>query len=300
MDIRQMEVFLAVMDNLTVTRTAERLNVSPGAVSLQLQSLASELRTQLFVRSGRRIVPTPQAFRFADHARAVMKKIREIEQDFADSAVHGSRPFHFASGATTLIYKLRRPLRLLRKRFPHADLHVTVGATERIIEGLLASRFDLGLVSLPVEQPGITVVPLFDEELLVIRPSIDKRGDGGVATAQPEELARASFLLFPKQSNMRAMIDRHFQEMGINPRVTMEADDVEVIKSMVEAGFGYSILPQFALAGRGHRFQRLRVPGHRLVRQQALAMPKTGYPRALTLATADFLKSVLSKPSAVE
>ena len=128
-----MEVFLAVMENLTVTRTAERLHVSPGAVSLQLQSLASELHTQLFVRSGRRIVPTPQAFRFAEHAGEVIKKIREIEQDFADSATHDRRPFHIASGATTLIYKLRRPLGLLRKRFPHADVHVTVGPTERIV-----------------------------------------------------------------------------------------------------------------------------------------------------------------------
>ena len=263
---------------------------------MQLQSLASELRAQLFVRSGRRIVPTPQAFRFAEHAREVMKRIREIEQDFADSATHDSRPFHFASGATTLIYKLRRPLRSFRKKFPHADVHVTVAATERIVEGLLGRRFDLGLVSLPVTQPGIHVAHLFDEELLIIRPSPERSGDGGIATVQPAELARASFLLFPKESNLRPMIDRFLQEMGINPRVTMEADDVEVIKSMVEAGFGYSILPQFALAGHGHRFQRLRVPGRRLIRQQALAMPKTEYPRALTLATAEFLKSAFAKP----
>lgn len=82
MDLRQMEVFLAVLENSTVTQTAQRLNVTPGAVSLQLQSLAQELRTDLFVREGRRIAPTPQAHRFAEHARQVMKKIREIEQGF--------------------------------------------------------------------------------------------------------------------------------------------------------------------------------------------------------------------------
>ena len=58
----------------TVTQTAQRLNVTPGAVSLQLQSLAHELRTDLFARIGRRIVPTPQAHRFAEHVREVMKK----------------------------------------------------------------------------------------------------------------------------------------------------------------------------------------------------------------------------------
>jgi LysR family transcriptional regulator, cyn operon transcriptional activator len=299
MDIRQIEVFLAVMEHSTVTLTAEKLHVSPGAVSLQLQGLATELHTQLFVRSGRRIIPTPQAFRFAEHAREVMKKVREIQQDFADSPARDSRPFHFATGATTLIYRLGGPLRMLRKRFPQADVQVTVAATERIVEGLLDRRYDLGLISLPLTEPNLTIVPLFDEELLVIRPSPSRPGERGVSTVQPDELARASFLLFPEGSNMRAMIDRFFVDLGIEPRVTMEADDTEVLKSMVEAGFGYSILPQFALAGRPYRFHKLRVPGRqRLVRKQALAMPKTDYPRALAVSISEFLKSVLSKSEA--
>jgi DNA-binding transcriptional LysR family regulator len=90
------------------------------------------------------------------------------------------------------------------------------------------------------------------------------------------------------------MIDRFFAELGISPRVIMEADDTEAIKRLVEAGFGYSILPQFALRARGSHFQTLRVPGHRLIREQALAMPKTEYPRALTNAIAEFLRGVLA------
>lgn len=293
MDLRQIEVFLAVLENSTVTQTAQRLNVTPGAVSLQLQSLAHELRTDLFVREGRRIVPTPQAHRFAEHARQVMKKIREIEQDFADSAAADQRPFHFACGATTLIYRLGGPLRTLRRRFPHADVHVTVAATERIAEGLLNHRFDLGLVSLPLTQPALKIIPLYDEELLIIRPAHEGRGDGSVSTAPVEELARARFLLFPKESNMRVMIDRFFEDLAIAPRVTMEADDVEAIKRMVEAGFGYSILPQYALGGRGRRFQKLRVAGRKLIRKQALAMSQSGYPRALTVAVADLIEAAL-------
>ncbi len=300
MDLRQIEVFLAVMENATVTQTAQRLHVSPGAVSLQLQGLAKQLRAELFVRSGRRIVPTPQAHRFAEHAREVMKKIREIEQDFVDSAAGDQRPFHFACGATTLIYRLGGPLRSLRKRFPLADVRVTVAATERIVEGLLSRNFDLGLLSLPVTQPSLSIVPLFEEELLVIRPAHGSRGDGAVATVQPEELAAARFLLFPEQSNMRTMIDRFFKELGIAPRVTMEADDVEAIKRMVEAGFGYSILPQFALGGRGRSFQKLRVPGRRLARRQALATPKSVYPRALTVAVADRIQAALGTLRSVE
>jgi DNA-binding transcriptional LysR family regulator len=74
----------------------------------------------------------------------------------------------------------------------------------------------------------------------------------------------------------------------------MEADDTEAIKRLVEAGFGYSILPQYALRGRGFRFQTLRVAGRRLVRQQALATVKTEYPRALTTSIAEFLRAEMA------
>lgn len=293
MDIRQIEIFLSVIEYSSVTRAAEKLYLSPGAVSLQLHNLAAELRTELFARSGRRIVPTEQAFRLAGHARQLLAKIREIQQDFANVPEQDSRPFHFATGATTLIHRLGPPLRMLRKRFPQADIHVTVAATEQMVAGLLDRRYDLALISLPWTQSDLTLVPLFEEELLVLRPS--KAGAGGtVHPVQPAELAKAPFLLYPKSSNMRSMIDRFFQELEIQPRVVMEADDTEAIKRLVEAGFGYSILPQFALRGRGFHFQTLRVPGHRLLRQQALAMAKTEYPRALTLAIAGFLQSALS------
>ena len=294
MDIRQIEVFLSVMQYSSVTRAAEKLYLSPGAVSLQLHNLAAEQRTELFVRSGRRIVPTEQAFRLAGHARQLVAKIREIQHDFANVPEEDSRPFHFATGATTLIHRLGHPLRLVRRRFPKADIHVTVAATEQMVAGLLDRRYDLALISLPWSHPDLTLNPLFEEELLVLRPS-KPTSRGGVLTIRPQELAAAPFLLYPKTSNMRSMIDRFFQELEINPRVIMEADDTEAIKRLVEAGFGYSILPQFALRGKGSHFQTLRVAGHRLVRQQALAVAKTEYPRALTTAIAEFLQTALGK-----
>lgn len=294
MDIRQIEVFLAVMQCSSVTRAAEKLYLSPGAVSLQLHNLAAELRAELFVRSGRRIIPTEQALRLAEQARDVVRRVREIQQEFANVPDADPRPFHFATGATTLIHRLGGPLRLLRKRFPKADIHVTVAATEAIVAGLLERRFDLGLISLPWPQKDLTIVPLFEEELLILRPARRATSSSAVHSVKSAELAEAPFLLYPKTSNMRSMIDRFFGELGINPRVIMEADDTEAIKRLVEAGFGYSILPQFALRGRGVHFQTLRVAGHRLIRQQALATAQTDYPRALTTAIAEFLQSALT------
>jgi DNA-binding transcriptional LysR family regulator len=126
MDIHQLKLFLAVMESSSMTHAAQQFHLSPGAVSLQLHSLAEELHAELFVRSGKRLIPTPAALRLAEHAKEVVRWTSQIQQEFADDVSKDVRPFQFATGVTTLIHQLPRPLRELRKRFPNADIGVTV------------------------------------------------------------------------------------------------------------------------------------------------------------------------------
>jgi DNA-binding transcriptional LysR family regulator len=221
-------------------------------------------------------------------------RLKQLKQEFADDTALDARPFHFATGATTLIYRLGRPFRMLRKRYPRLDLHVTVLATEEIVAGLIDRQFDLGLISLPVRNDNLRIIPLFEEELLVVRPAPHRGRGSHIGTIQPHELDGAPFLLYPQHSNMRSMIDRFLDNLGLKRRVIMEASDTEAIKGLVESGFGYSILPQYALKGSKRSLQIMRVAGHRLVRSQALATSIVARPRALTESVATFLKEALA------
>jgi DNA-binding transcriptional LysR family regulator len=294
MDIHQLELFLAVIDSPSMTRAAEKVFLSPGAVSLQLHNLADELHTELFVRSGKRLLPTPAALRLAEQARTLIRFMSQIKQEFENDLTKDTRPFNFATGVTTLIYQLGKPLRQLRKQYPNAQLRVTVGVTEETIAGLHDRRFDLGLISLPVPEANLKIMPLFDEELLVVRPSATKVRRGQVGFIRASELSRAQFLLYPKHSVLRILIDRLFKDINVAPRVVMEADDTEAIKRLVESGFGYSILPEHALRQRTRFFQTYRVEGHPLKRTLALAMVKTDYPRKLTESIAESLQKILA------
>lgn len=293
MDVHQLELFLAVMDSPSMTKAAEKSHLSPGAVSLQLHNLAEELHTELFVRRGKRLIPTPAALRLAECAREVVKMMGHIQQEFENDVTKDSRPFHFATGVTTLIYQLGRPLRQLRSRFPNAEIRVTVSVTEEMVAGLHDRRFDLALISLPVPEDNLEIIPLFDEELLIVRPSAKKAASNHIRSVRADELANVPFLLYPKRSNVRHAIDEFFREIGVQPRVQMEAEDTEGIKRLVESGFGYSILPEHALRGRSHFFEKLRVDGRRLTRKLALATVRTDSPRKLTDSIAEFLRNEL-------
>jgi len=140
MDIHQLELFLAVMNSPSMTRAAEKVHLSPGAVSLQLHSLAEELRSELFVHRGKRLIPTPAASRLAEHAQKALTLMGHIQQEFQNDVTQDTRTFHFATGVTTLIYQLGSPLRQLRTRFPNAKISITVGVTEEMVAGLLDRR----------------------------------------------------------------------------------------------------------------------------------------------------------------
>jgi LysR family transcriptional regulator, regulator for metE and metH len=296
MDARQLEIFLAVLDSPTMTNAAERVHLSTAAVSVQMRELADELKTDLFVRAGKRLAPTAAARKLEQQARSVVNGIRAIKESFDNHDVtKDSRPFHFATGATTLIYRLAEPLRSLRARFPSMDLRVTVLATEEMVAGVLAGQFDLALISLPVSHPQLHVVPLFDEELLILRPSGNERDGSRIGSVRARELNDAAMVLFPPQSNMRKIIDGFFRDLKVTPRVITEAADTEVIKCVVEAGFGWSVLPAYALINSRGFFETLRVAGHRLVRKQALATSHTNHSRPLTAAVIDFLRNALNQ-----
>jgi DNA-binding transcriptional LysR family regulator len=282
------------MESPSMTRAAENARLSPGAVSLQLRNLAEELHTELFVRNGRKLNPTPAAWRLAEHTKALVRLTSQIKQEFETDLSADTRPFQFSTGVTTLIYQLGKRLRQLRKQYPKAEIRVRVNPTEETIAGLQSRRFDLGLVTLPVPEEVLKIMPLFEEELLVLRHANKRVRGGRIGILRPADLAGVPFLLYPKRSNLRQIIDRNFKDMGVTPHVVMEADDTEAIKRLVESGFGYSVLPEHALRpGTGGFFQTFRIEGRRIHRVLALATVRTDYPRKLTDAIAHSLQAML-------
>jgi LysR family transcriptional activator of glutamate synthase operon len=301
MDVRDLETFLAVLESSGVSKAAAIVNRSPAAISEQLHHLASDLGVDLFVRSGKRIVPTPAAWHLAELARDVVHRMRSIEIEFRSDPASDRRPFHFGTGATMLIHHLGRPLRLLRKSFPNSPIEITVAGTDQMIADLRARRLDLALISALGEQKDLTILPLFDEEMLIVKPAAALSRAWHIGSIRTSELAEAQFLLYPQGSVMRAIVENFFREAHLTPRVAMEADDAQAIHRLVEAGFGYSILPEYALRGQKRYSQLFRVPGHRIVRHQSLAMVKSDHPRPLTIAVAHFLQRELARlPKAAE
>ena len=293
MDLRQLQMFEAVLSTLNLTKAAEQMFITPSAVSLQLKHLSEELGIDLFVRCGQHLVATPAAICLSGYTRHLFEVMDEIRREFRTDAMPDSRPFVLATGLTTLMYRMGGPIRGLKRKYPHNEIRIVTGATEYVISGLRSLQFDLGIVSLPVSPDGIRVTPLYAEEMvLVVNPNHCHIRRSAVT---PEELTRLRFILYPQGSNIRSMIDGFFQDLGITPNVTMELDNVEAIRRLVEYGYAASFVPANALPRGSRLLRRVRIKGHRLIRQVAIAVPDTKYPRKLTESVSLFLTKALGR-----
>lgn len=298
MDIHQLEIFLAVVDSPSITRAAEKIYLSPGAISLQLRNLADELNTELFIRSGsgKRLIPTPAAIRLAERAQELVSLSVQIKQVFRNDLKLDTQPFYFSTGVTTLIYQLGEPLKRLRTQYSQSEFRIAVNPTEQTLAGLEERRYDLGLISVPFDPDRLKnmhLIPLYDEELLIVSTTGNSAPGRQVSVVGASDLDGVPFLLYPKGTVLRKLIDHFFEEIGITANVIMEAEDTEALKRLVELGFGYSILPGYALRQTSRRIRIYRVEAHSIVRTLALAMVRTEYPRELTLSIAQSLKNLI-------
>ena len=141
------------------------------------------------------------------------------------------------------------------------------GATPRLIRQLRSGTADLGLLTLPVDDPALVSVPVMREELLLVTAPQHPLARKKQVTSQ--DLARQSFVLFEAGSGTRRAIEDFFVSEQIAPAVVTETENVEIIKALVRINMGVTIIPYQAVAREvrsGHLFCA-RIAGQQLVRE---------------------------------
>jgi DNA-binding transcriptional LysR family regulator len=129
---------------------------------------------------------------------------------------------------------------------PQVQLRLEYRRTDQIYEACLAGELDFGIVAQPVRRPQLEVVPLREEELLVVCPP-----EHPLARRRPLSLRALEgqpFIAFDPDIPTRKLIDGMLRRRGVKVALAMELDNIETIKRSVEAGLGLSILPAPALA----------------------------------------------------
>jgi len=267
MDLRQLEILRAVAESGSFTGAGRRLHVSQSAVSRQILLLEAELNEPLFWRIKRKVRITPTGEALLQLAIRVFQDIKETTASITETQEKLTGSVRLVGGMTVSLYVFPALLKEFRQQHPEVDVRVITGSTERLLRKLRSGAADLGLITLPIDEPDLVTVPVMREELLLVTyPShpLARR-----ARVEPQDLVRQPFILYEPGSNTRRVIDEFFLRESIRPRMVMETENVEIIKAMVKSGLGITVISHQAVERevREGELASCRIGGSALVRE---------------------------------
>ncbi|WP_118185861.1 LysR substrate-binding domain-containing protein [Paraburkholderia phosphatilytica] len=249
MDVRQLKYFVTIVDSSSLSKAAERLFVAQPSLSQQMQNLESELDTTLLVRSPQGVQPTEAGRALYRMARDVIKRMEQIRVKVHQGG--GIETGTVAIGfPTTVAAVLAQPLfRRVRQTYPGIKLQIFESMSGYITELLANGRLDLAILFRDTESVGVSVHPLFDEDLYLVGQCVANLDD--YTQVCPVRLLNNVPMVAPgPSSGLRLLIERTFARADATLNIVADIDSLPTLLEIAESGEACTILPASALSRR--------------------------------------------------
>jgi len=241
-ELRQLEYFVAVSNELHFTKAAEKLNISQPSLSQQIRALEHEIGMPLFDRIGKKISLTEAGRILLSHSKKVF---HEVEQAYAAiQDLNGLQQGKLTIGAllTTVNYLLPPAILNFNELYPNIELSVLGLRTGEIREKLLQNELDIGITFLPVQDKEIISIPLYQNELTLVVPINHELTQHTTVTMGV--LQKYPIILLPKNFFLTQLIRSHCQNFNFTPKPILEISTMESLIHMVSKGIGITVLPK--------------------------------------------------------
>jgi DNA-binding transcriptional LysR family regulator len=246
MEVRQLQIFRTLAEELNFTRTAERVHTVQSNVTAQIKALEEELGMPLFDRLGRRVTLTDAGRRFQPFAEQALLAMEQGQRAIQTGA-SPSGPLRIGAPESVLTYRLPQVLRAYRRRFPHVELIFSPYSDTTVCSMLETGKFDIAIqMSDTIQNPTFKSIRLRKERVLLL--SDNSHPLAGCRKVKPTDMAGQMLLLTEAGCGYRAKLDQVLALQKIHPGNVTEFSSVEAIKQCVIAGMGLALLPSIVVA----------------------------------------------------
>jgi LysR family transcriptional regulator, transcription activator of glutamate synthase operon len=251
MELRQLRYLVALADEQSFTRAAEREHIAQPALSQQIQKLERELGLALVERTTRRVSITDAGHILVARARRVLTELESARQEL--DRVRGVQTGHVVVGAMNTMgpVDITRVIAEFHERHPRVELTVRETDSDALAEMLRVDALDLAFLSVTerVESHGLALQQILMEELVVVLPKDHPLA--GRDQIRMAELATADFISYLEGARLRELLVGAAHEAGFEPQIVLESNQSRRIRRLVGRGLGVAILPRSHAIGVG-------------------------------------------------
>ncbi|MBI3382558.1 MAG: LysR family transcriptional regulator [Aquabacterium sp.] len=243
---RQIRVFTEVARQLSFSRAAEALHLTPPAVTMQVKELEGHVGLPLFERQGRQIQLTMAGEYFLVYAKRLLSTLKDAENvmNRFKRVETGVLTIGLISTAGYFLPQL-----LARFQAEHEGVEVRLDVTRdltKLIDRLHSNEIDLAVMGRPPKEYALRSEPFAGHPMVFVCPP----GHPLLGVGHPPLDALVHYPLVARElgSEVRHTLDNYLREHRLAPRIAMEIPSNETVKASVMAGLGIGFLSLHAVA----------------------------------------------------
>ena len=245
MELSQLETFLAVAEERSFSRAAQRLHRTQPAISQVIRKLEASVGETLFDRAARDGSLTAAGVLLRDYAQRLLALRREASSALDELKSLERGRLQLAANEYTCLYLLP-VIDAFRREFPHVNVTVHRLLASRIAEELNLRSFEIGVVSFRPDPAQFRTIAVYGDSLaFVVSPSHPLAGAERVSIS---ELGQENFIAHNVTSPLRKKVIETFQRYRTPLNMAIELPTIEAIKRFVAMGGGVALVPHLAVA----------------------------------------------------
>ena len=229
---------MAIAEEQSFTRAAQRCFVVQSALSRQIKSLESELGVRLFARTSRKVEVTPAGEAFVKQARLCLQAAERAKASAA--AAHGQIRGSLTIGVipTVTAVNIAAVLGAFRRSYPEVGVHVRTGGSDEFLRRIAAGELDVGFLGLAegVTPQGVQTQELSQERLVAVL------SEGHRLAGQHRLRLKEPFVDFPEGSSGREQSDLAFERARLRREVSLEVNTADLLTGLVRQGLGVALV----------------------------------------------------------
>jgi DNA-binding transcriptional LysR family regulator len=245
--IQSFKIFCDLVETESFTRAAQINSVTQSAVSQQISSLERQLKSLLIERSKKKFRLTREGELLYEHGKQIVSTHDSLLHRLQEVKDIISGTIRVATIYSIGLHDLPPYLKKFLKAYPTVNIHVEYQRANQVYDDVLGNVVDLGLIAYPNKDSRLEIVPLREEQMVLIcHPKHALTKSKQLKLAQ---LEGQKFIGFEPDIPTRKAVDKVLRDGGISVKVVMEFDNIETVKRAVEIEAGVSIVPAGTVAG---------------------------------------------------
>jgi DNA-binding transcriptional LysR family regulator len=245
MHLETLKVFCDVVETKSFSVAASQNYVTQSAVSQQIRMLEEKYGKQLLERTRGNVQLTPAGEILYQVSKEIVQRYQDLEARLQAVSKIVSGTVRVATVHSIGLYELSSQLKGFLRACPQVQLQLEYSRSTKIYDDALKGGIDLGIVAYPARRPGITIIPLREDRLVLeCAPQHPLAKHRQVSV---KKLAGEPLVGFERDIPTRKETDRVLRRHDIDTRYVMELDNIEIMKRVVEIGLGVALLPEHAV-----------------------------------------------------